>query len=252
MSKAEQIRNYVYAHPGATTPEIAKAVGVTVERASSILSSEVMHKRNPLVIRRVARHLPTGTPVYAYFKAPPALENKEPVVLDKEPVVLDKPKRKHKNDNLGLDHLAEQLARAFAQQVAIRVKNHLSVALADLVPDAAPIMPSLDELKSRLVPATPAVKRKHVVLIAGLLPMQAGIIEQELGDAFDFKFFESSENLHKLRSMVDHADYLFTFTSKIPHAVEEIMKASGKPIHRCSGGLTMLKDMLTKLYVETT
>jgi hypothetical protein len=93
-----------------------------------------------------------------------------------------------------------------------------------------------------------ASPRKPTVLIAGLLPMQAGLISSEFSEVFDLRFFDSEGSLQKLKSMskVDHA---FTFTSKISHAVEEVIRATGTPVQRCSGGMTMLREKLTSLYV---
>jgi hypothetical protein len=94
--------------------------------------------------------------------------------------------------------------------------------------------------------ATAKIPRKPTVLIAGLLPMQAGLISQEFGHRFDLRFFEAGGSLQKLKSM-SHVDHAFSFTSKIGHDVEAAMQSKGTPVLRCPGGMTMLRQKLTEL-----
>ena len=75
-------------------------------------------------------------------------------------------------------------------------------------------------------------------------------IQKEFGEVFDLRFYMVEENLSRLRAMLPGTDYVWTFTSKISHKVEETMKSAGCTIHRCSGGMTMLKEQLLNLYVS--
>jgi hypothetical protein len=135
--------------------------------------------------------------------------------------------------------------------VVSRVKQHLETQLQAILPpqkaDPTPI--SIEELTARVAGTAPCKARAMTVLIAGLLPNQAGIIEKEFGDVFDLRFYMVGENLKQLAAMASNAEQVFTFTSKVSHAVEEVMVGKGHKIHRCSGGMTMLKDQLLKLYM---
>ena len=92
-----------------------------------------------------------------------------------------------------------------------------------------------------------AVKKK--VLIAGLLPQQAGMIQSEFGEVFDLAFWKD-ESLQALKHRAEAAQVTITFTSKIGHAAENAIKSTNTEYHRCVGGMTSLRDMLTRMYVE--
>ena len=94
----------------------------------------------------------------------------------------------------------------------------------------------------------PKVSKKRV-LIAGLLPQQAGMIQSEFGEVFDLSFWKD-ESLRALKSRAESAEVTITFTSKIAHAAEDAIKTTSTEYHRCVGGMTSLRDMLTRMYVE--
>lgn len=87
------------------------------------------------------------------------------------------------------------------------------------------------------------------VLIAGLLPQQAGMIQSEFGEVYDLSFWKD-ESLRALKSRAESAEVTITFTSKIGHAAENAIKATNTEYRRCVGGMTSLRDMLTRMYVE--
>lgn len=275
MSRAEQIRGHIAAHPGSTSKEIAQAIGWTTERVAAGLCGE-MAKANPAVKRKLASTSITNSPIYAYYpidwvedvveKPVPLVEKPASLV---EKVVKRPYTRKVKVEasadvgqpvappahDRSLDAIANLLAQAFAQQVARKVETHLATALQGMISSThqpAPMI-SLEDLTSRVMEvAVPDVPRLPVVLIAGLLPVQAGSVVAEFGEVFDLRFFETNGNLQKLRAMAKGADHVFTFTSKVSHAVEEMMHSSRPDlkIHRCSGGMTMLKQQLLTLYAD--
>lgn len=153
---------------------------------------------------------------------------------------------------INLTDFADLLAMAIAQHVVARVETHLQERLPAILPvlpnETAPI--SIEQLTKRLRPSEDTPSKQPTVLIAGLLPNQAGIIDTDFGDVFNLRFFMTDDNLKQLKAMAKSVDHVFTFTSKVSHAVEEVMVGQGHKIHRCSGGMTMLKEQLLKLYVE--
>jgi hypothetical protein len=150
-----------------------------------------------------------------------------------------------------LTDFADALAKAIAQHVVSRVKEHLETQLQAILPPLAsdPTPISIEQLTARVTASETTKPKKPIVLIAGLLPNQAGIIGTEFGDVFDLRFYMIGQSLKQLAAMASYADSVFTFTSKVSHAVEEVMVGKGHKIHRCSGGMTMLKDQLLKLYM---
>lgn len=281
-TKAAMILPWLKEHPNSTTGEIAEGIDWTVQRVSTALW--VMFSRTPAEVVRVSRIVPgRKTPTWLYSCAESAVEPLPkvisrivptvdllpgPVVCVPEPV-RDDPVT-HMFDNWEgkkatppqnavappregkLDTLVEELARSIAQHVLSRVEAQLAAQLGQILPRTTqPLTPiSVEALTARLLPVEHADTKRPTVLIAGLLPSQAGVIQQEFHDVFDLRFYMVEENLSRLRDMLPGAQHVFTFTSKISHKVEETMKSFGVTIHRCSGGMTMLKEQLLNLYVS--
>lgn len=249
MTRAQQVRQHVKENPGCTSAQIAAAIGWATERVATTLCME-MRRPSPMVTRRV-KDTRRGAPVYEYFPAGTIEPTPEPAP---EPTPEPAPRAEPAPAPIirgTLDEQVDKLAQELSNILVDRVKHHLSEALAGLVANT-PERPklSLDDLVARFNPA-PAKDRKKSVLIAGLLPNQAGMISAEFADVFDLDFYMTDDNLQHLKSKLKgKVDHFITFTSKIEHAVEHLAKVSGHAIIRCSGGMTMLKNTLLKLYVE--
>jgi hypothetical protein len=269
-SKAAEILAYLKTHARQTTADIAKAVDWTTQRVSATIWAEL--KREPSYIIRDAIPPTRGrkTPTYVYTHVdymkpvettqpgpvettqPPPAKTMMGIIEEQYPPLRPGPVIAIPPQPQGtLTDFADELARAIAQHVVSRVKQHLETQLQAILPpqkaDPTPI--SIEELTARVTGTAPCKAKAMTVLIAGLLPNQAGIIEKEFGDVFDLRFYMVGENLKQLAAMASNAEQVFTFTSKVSHAVEEVMIGKGHKIHRCSGGMTMLKDQLLKLYM---
>lgn len=143
-----------------------------------------------------------------------------------------------------LDDLVEQITQAFLTAVIARINSRIAEALLDGV--------DIDTLVARIEGNKPTEReRKPRVLIAGLLPAQAGMISSEFGDVFDLDFYMTDKSLQTLRNKLPGADYYITFTSKIAHASEDMAKSLGKDIIRTSG-MDVLRDKLLELYTEVS
>jgi hypothetical protein len=92
--------------------------------------------------------------------------------------------------------------------------------------------------------------RLPCVLVAGLLPAQAGMIQNEFGEVLKLRFADASASLQQLKDSARGVDAAFTFTGKISHGVEEAIQATGTPLHRVSGGMSSLRDRLTRFVVN--
>lgn len=246
-SRATEILEYLKTHAQQTTGDIARGIGWTTQRVSAALWAEV-HRVPSFVVKESLP--PTGmhvkpTNVYTHVDFAPETTKPEPATLP-EPVEPAPPATGSLND------LADMLAQAIAQHVVSRVQAQIGRQLRAILPPPADALKPLavEQLAERIAGGQPVAKPKAAsVLIAGLLPSQAGIIDAEFGDVFDLRYYMVGDNLKHLAAMAAHVDHVFTFTSKISHAVEEVMVGKGHKIHRCSGGMTMLKDQLLKLYM---
>lgn len=261
-SRAAEILDYLKTHSQQTTGDIARGIGWTTQRVSAALWAEV-HRVPSFVVKESLP--PTGmrvkpTNVYTHVDFAPAETTKpEPAplpdtlaTLPDTLATLPEPVEPAPPATGSLNDLADMLAQAIAQHVVSRVQAQIERQLRAILPPPADALKPLavEQLAERIAGGQPVAKPKAAsVLIAGLLPSQAGIIDAEFGDVFDLRYYMVGDNLKHLAAMAAHVDHVFTFTSKISHAVEQVMVGKGHKIHRCSGGMTMLKEQLLKLYV---
>lgn len=248
MNQLQQIEAFVAANPGVTSGTVAAHLSIARNRAGASLQYLFKHGR---LHRELGGTTITNVPFYTYYPA-----NHKP----SENVVkasgngtkrrkAPTPSRTQPNAaaldlNALVETLATSLADTLAQQVAAKLKDRLMAQLATHLPALAAPPP---QIHAPII-NEPKVSKKRV-LIAGLLPQQAGMIQSEFGEVFDLSFWKD-ESLHALKSRAESAEVTITFTSKIGHAAENAIKTSRTEYHRCVGGMTSLRDMLTRMYVE--
>ena len=248
MNQLQQVEAFVTANPGATSGQVAFSVGLGHKNAGAALL--YLFKQGRLSREPAGRTI-TNVPFYAYY--PPTPTPSENVARASDSVVKRRkastPSRTQTNPasldlNALMENLATSLADTLAQQVAAKLKDKLMAQLATQLPALAAPPP---QIHAPIINEPRANKKK--VLIAGLLPQQAGMIQSEFGEAFDLAFWKD-ESLHALKHRAEAAQVTITFTSKIRHATENTIKTTSTEYHRCVGGMTSLRDMLTRMYVE--
>ena len=254
MNLTERIIACVEDHPGATTGQVAEML--QHQRASINPMMSQLAKKGRLT-RTLLGHTPSNIAFYGYWPATAQLSNVQESVSNvqesapkaRKSRAKPTPSRTRTNAttldlNALVEDLATSLADTLAQQVAAKLKDRLMAQLATTLPAlAAPPQ----QIHAPIINEPRAVKKK--VLIAGLLPQQAGMIQSEFGEVFDLAFWKD-ESLHALKSRAESAEVTITFTSKIGHAAESAIKTTSTEYHRCVGGMTSLRDMLTRMYVE--
>lgn len=245
MTKTDQIMQIIQATPGVTTAQVAKQLGCPRDQANALMRGLWKQGR---VTREEAGRTITNLPFYGYYTTPaPNVKNPSPNV--RKPRKVYTPSRTQTNAasldlNALVENLATSLADTLAQQVAAKLKDKLMAQLATQLPALAAPPP---QIHAPII-NEPKVSKKRV-LIAGLLPQQAGMIQSEFGEVFDLTFWKD-ESLQALKHRAEAAQVTITFTSKIGHAAESAIKATSTEYHRCVGGMTSLRDMLTRMYVE--
>ena len=85
------------------------------------------------------------------------------------------------------------------------------------------------------------------ILVAGLLPIQAGEISRELGDKIELKFWSSDESKDRLKILSKHCHVAVGVTNFISHPADASMKALAPKYVRYTGGVTRLKDTLREV-----
>ena len=254
MNLTERIIACVEDHPGATTGQVAEML--QHQRASINPMMSQLAKKGRLT-RTLLGYTPSNIAFYGYWPATAQLSNVQESVSNvqestpkaSKPRKAPTPSRTRTNAttldlNALVEDLATSLADTLAQQVAAKLKDRLMAQLATHLPALAAPPP---QIHAPIINEPKANKKR--VLIAGLLPQQAGMIQSEFGEVFDLAFWKD-ESLHALKSRAEGAEVTITFTSKIGHAAENAIKTTRTEYHRCVGGMTSLRDMLTRMYVE--
>ena len=141
-----------------------------------------------------------------------------------------------------LDGLLKELSKALVARFLDHFQKELSVQAKG----------RLSEIVRAVSPEVLVQRPRHPkVLIIGLQPQQAGIVQAEFGKDLDLRFW-SDEDYGKLRSMAKASDYVISFLSNMGHKTTDCLKALNiKPEHN-PGGLTTLKDRLTRIYITET
>lgn len=270
MTQFELVLKCINAHTGLTNAEIAEKTGLNPNSVSAITNQlytkkkqvrRTTNKDDRIVYFPLAKAEPPPAPAPKVEAPAKPVEPATAPVVEPQPVpkVVEPPKQsiaEHSANLSGLiakfDDFATQLAAHFAARLKGKlVEEMMAISLPHVPTQPAPVMPTVEELKARITgaapaPAAPVLKR---VTIIGLLPQQSGMIQNEFHDVFNLAFFKDGPS-QQLRDVVRNADHVITFTSKIPHHFENIIKSAGKGVIRAYGGMTELRDRLMKLYVE--
>lgn len=254
MNLTERIIACVEDHPGTTTGQVAEML--QHQRASINPMMSQLAKKGRLT-RTLLGHTPSNIAFYGYWPANKQLSNGQESFSNGQKSASKARKHRAKlapsrtqtspatlDLNALVEDLATSLADTLAQQVAAKLKDRLMAQLATTLPALAAPPP---QIHAPIINEPKTSKKR--VLIAGLLPQQAGMIQSEFGEVFDLTFWKDG-GLHALKHRAESAQVTITFTSKIGHAAENAIKTTSTEYHRCVGGMTSLRDMLTRMYVE--
>lgn len=223
-----------------TAGAIMKHLGVTNNNVYAMLT-QMISRRPPLVHRTKGAH--------GYEYSLPVVQ--EPVFAEVRSKPAAPPKPKTVDD--ALKALAAEITRLLMPVIETHVADAVKAAAVNAVEQATAHAATLVPGPAPTINAPQAEKvRKPHVLIAGLLPVQAGTLVAEFADTFDMSFWTSDETVHKLKSMAAGADVVFLHTRHMRHATDEIVQSAGIRIVRVTGALSAMREALTRYYVELT
>ena len=90
------------------------------------------------------------------------------------------------------------------------------------------------------------------VVVAGLLPAQAALMEKEFGSYFRLRFYTSDQaSTSGFSNNLRSADVFLSMVDFVNHKVEEAATNAGVRYIRVAGGMTRLRDQLWRLTAET-
>ncbi|WP_395138385.1 hypothetical protein [Schlegelella aquatica] len=153
--------------------------------------------------------------------------------------------------------LAGSIAEAFGAELRRALQSKLDevvTALPAQLALPAPVADTVDaEPAPRAVePAAPHTAAKLTVTIFGLLDAQAAMIDSEFGRDLNLRYVRSSDAAsQRARGLIRTSDYVVTMAGFISHSTEDLIRSMGAKLVRVSGGMTSLRNELTRLYVES-
>lgn len=103
-----------------------------------------------------------------------------------------------------------------------------------------------------VAPVTQSAKpRKTKVMIVGLKPSQQDVITKEFGRELDLRFVNAGTQLrNRLSELSSRSDFAVAMTDFVGHQDEDVIKSRGGNLVRVSGGVSSLRDALTRIYCE--
>lgn len=153
--------------------------------------------------------------------------------------------------------LAGSIAEAFGAELRRALQSKLDEVVTALpaqlalpAPTAAPAAETVTDAVA-MSPA-PQSEAKLTVTIFGLLDAQAAMIDSEFGRDLNLRFVRSSDAAsQRARGLIRTSDYVVTMAGFISHSTEDLIRSMGARLVRVSGGMTSLRNELTRLYVES-
>lgn len=243
--KLKDLLAFIKANPGATSKDVALKFNITVTSSANRLYMSWKRKE----ITRVVKDM-----MYSYYIAksepvtvtPESFKAPEPTVIATKTLTL-------KDSKPTLESMVSSFASTFAKSIAEAIVEQLKPRLEEelkiLLPTALPLV-------SPKEPKQPEVKIVRTSLpkigICGLLPQQFAIIKTEFQDTFDLSCWNehSGSGTGSLKAMGGSCEAVFIHTNHISHNVEEVLRTVRAKCVRVGGGMSSMRDALTKYYVE--
>lgn len=134
-----------------------------------------------------------------------------------------------------------EIAKGFAQEIAAQLAEMIVAELVTILPQ------QLESLRTETAKKATTRNLPRTV-ICGLLPQQAGLIQQEFGHRLDIEFVESDEasNTKRIHSLIKTRPNVFAMTNFISHSLDAVVKDAPN-FHRVSGGMSSLRNNLNAL-----
>lgn len=226
---------------------LAKHLGITVRSLSQstkhlIAAGSLLCSKSPRGSKSKWRFALPDAPVAEPAVEPSVEPVAEPIVHEGRTAVYEAPAEGMTINvepfidgiMVALTPMIDQLTRTMAKPIARYVIASLQSNVADALAEAVKTMP------------TPQVngQRKRKVVICGLLPSQAGMINAEFSNHLDFKFVPSDAVNKAALAGVQNADLCLMMTGFVSHSQVATVKSMGGEIEWSNGGMDQLRDRL--------
>ena len=260
MNKSDRVREFLKTNPWSTNNQIAAALGLKTNDVAAITTYGFTRLKNDDRLVRMNIYPTVGRPCFAYALAgttpqtPPAAgpvpAPAGPQAPTPTPTITAPPAPPVGAQNAArflfnvdvIEQVAEELSNTIFQKVCEKLQEKLS-SLTQSRKDMTP-----QEFVANLVSSI--VQPKLSVLIVGLLPQQAGMIQTEFGENLNLKFWKDG-SLGQLKKTAQASDFVLLFTSKISHDATNVVASVNNNVIRVAGGMTTLREKLTEIFCES-
>lgn len=245
-----RLLDLIVASPG-ITPKALRSKARKLKSTPDRISQEVYSLKQQQAIHYVGQSLSTRQlfpgPAPSPADAPPvtAARNKPQAAATPQALAADNFVHDLRET---ITTFAHNLANYVVGIVVPEVTAELTVAITKQL--NAAITQQLAQLNAAVPGAPPMAARSAAiqkkVLIIGLKPQQAGLIQQDFGQHLDLKFAGSDESLQHVKHLLDGRDAIIAMTGFISHSHDELAKGHAQYL-RVSGGMTRLRSKLSEL-----
>lgn len=253
MVTRKELVAFIKENPGATNADIAKHFALSASSASTRTGQ--LYKAGYVTRKGSSPNL-RGNVVYSYY-AHTAAEGKtkvERLHLAKPALAPTKTHDKPIED-LSLDSLVGDFVQSFANTLATSIVSQLKPRLEEelkrVLPAALPSPVTLQQPPHKPVEVIQKARLPRIG-VTGLLPQQAGMIQQEFCDTFDITFWNdrNGDGQGSLKAMGSGCEVVFYHVNHSAHTTELALKSVGAKIIHVNGGMSQMRDAITKYYVE--
>lgn len=203
------------------------------------------------LLARIEAYVDNPPPKPAPVEPPPVAEAIPEPVAEPEPsmpLAPEGPPAAEVAPN-ALQPLISELARRLASQIAHALEAELTAHIAQLVgslplANAVP-RPNLSNLTAAVVEKAkrPALRK---VLVIGLRPDNAAMLQNEFGKGLDLRFCDPDVNLKALQDRITGVDEVVLMCNFVSHKHADAMRMARK-WHRLHGGMTTIRNYLQGL-----
>lgn len=157
-----------------------------------------------------------------------------------------------------LNELTDTIAELKGMAMKLMEQNaHLFKALANIqtcLHQPAIQLPVVETTPpTKVEPTSPPKPALPKICIAGIWAVQQQMIQKEFGDVFDLRMFDADQATSaSFAKTLESCDRVLLLTNFINHTIENKVKQSKAQYSHVRGGMTMLRDRLTTLFVELT
>lgn len=162
--------------------------------------------------------------------------------LDKVPT---QPTLSQSHVSESIDGLAQLIGQRIADVIMTSLRERMELQTGEMVQTVVDGMLNKPEKVASVV-------RKPRVVLLGPWPSMFAQVKTEFGDVFDLELVSPDDSIHKLTAAAKKAAHVLVMTSKISHRHTESLQSAGINWVSVGGGITAIRDYLTKQYVEMT